>query len=89
MSITIRLEKLQFLADELQLARHLTQHAPDDFAARTLARHIALRAENFIEHTRALKKPLNLAHFRTTDFNDVKETYANTFEEYLLSCGTR
>jgi hypothetical protein len=50
--IASRVEKLKFLVDEMQLAFHLTMHLTDPFVARTLARHILIRAENFIEHAR-------------------------------------
>jgi hypothetical protein len=36
MSLIGRLKKLRHIIDELQLALHLAQHAPDDFVARTL-----------------------------------------------------
>jgi hypothetical protein len=61
--VAVRLAKLKFIAEEMTLARHLATHAPDAFDARTLARHILIRAHDFIEHARALRKPLNLAGF--------------------------
>jgi hypothetical protein len=83
MSLAARLEKLRFIVGELQLARHLARHAPDAFVARTLSRHVAVRAENFIAHARGLRKPLNQAGFDTRAFNKTKEVYANYFDEYF------
>jgi hypothetical protein len=81
MSLAARLEKLKFIVDELQLARCLARHAPDAFVARTLSRHVAVRAENFIAHARGLRKLLNQAGFDTRAFHEKKESYANSFEE--------
>jgi hypothetical protein len=64
--IASRVEKLKFLVDEMQLAFHLTMHLTDPFVARTLARHILIRTENFIEHARRLRRPLNDAGYATT-----------------------
>lgn len=81
--IAVRLAKLRFIAEEMALGRHLATHAPDAFDARTLARHILIRAHDFIEHSRGLRKPLNLAGFNTRDFNLRKEAYAVNFDEYF------
>jgi hypothetical protein len=79
-----RVEKLRFIIEEMQLAFHLTTHLTDAFVARTLARHILIRAENFIEHARGLRRPLNDAGYNDTrDFHKIKEAYATTFEEYF------
>jgi hypothetical protein len=83
MSLAARLEKLRFIVGELQLALHLARHAPDAFVARTLSRHVAVRAENFIAHARALRKPLNQARFDTRAFHKTKEVYAKFFDEYF------
>lgn len=83
MSITSRLEKIRFLVDEMQIAFHLAKHAPDTFEARTLARHVLIRAENFIAHVRGLRKPLNLAGYDTRNFHAAKENYARIFDEYF------
>ena len=83
MSIPNRLEKLRFLIGEMQLALLLARHAPDDFVARALARHVLVRAENYIEHARRLRTALNAARFATRDFHTRKEIYATTFEEYF------
>ena len=58
-------------------------HLSDPFVARTLARHILIRAENFIEHARGLRRPLNDAGYDTCDFHKTKEAYASAFEEYF------
>jgi hypothetical protein len=83
MSIPERLEKLKLLVDEMQLARHLALHAPDAFSARTLARHIVIRAENFIAVARSARKPLNRVGYNTKAFHQAKETYAEFFDEYF------
>ncbi len=81
--ITTRVAKLKFIAEEMQYAFHLALHAPDAFGARTLARHILIRAENFIELARGLRKPLKVAGYDTRDFHKTKEAYASNFDEYF------
>jgi hypothetical protein len=78
-----QLEKLKFLVDELQLALYLTIQLTDPFVTRTLARHILIRAENFIVHARALRKPLGSNGYKIKSFHQTKETYASSFEEYF------
>jgi hypothetical protein len=85
--IAIRVEKLRFLTEEMHLAFHLATHVPDPFSARTLARNILVRAENFIAHARGLRRPLNLAGHDTWEFHNKKEIYATNFEEYLPGRG--
>jgi len=79
----VRLAKLRFIVEEMVLARHLALHAPDSFDARTLARHILIRARDFIEHARGLRRPLNQAGFDTAGFHRTKEAYATYFDEYF------
>ncbi len=81
--IPARVEKLKFIVEEMQLAFHLAMHLTEPFVARTLARHILIRAENFVEHARGLRKPLNDAGYDTRDFHIAKEAYASAFEEYF------
>lgn len=81
--IEARVEKLKFVVDEMHIAFHLAMHLTDPFAARTLARHILVRAENFIEHARGLRKPLKDAGHDTRGFHTTKEAYASAFEEYF------
>lgn len=81
--ISNRVEKLKFLVDEMQIAFHLATHVDDPFVARTLARHILVRAENFIEHARGLRKPLNNGGHDTRRFHEIKEAYASNFAEYF------
>src|ERR1700730_15148803 len=83
--IPTRVEKLKFIVEEMQLAFYLTIHLTDPFVARTLARHILIRAENFIKHAQGLRKPLNDAGYETRDFHTTKEAYASAFEEYKAS----
>jgi hypothetical protein len=81
--IATRVEKLKFLTEEMHVALRLAIHAPDSFSARTIARHILVRAENFIAHARGLRKPLKLAGYDTRDFHKTKEAYAAAFDEYF------
>jgi hypothetical protein len=78
-----RIEKLRFIVEEMQIAFHLATQLTDPFLARTIARHILIRAENFIEHARGLRRPLRDAGFETREFHKAKEAYANEFEEYF------
>ena len=87
--ISTRLAKLKFIVEEMQLAFHLAKHVSDPFIARTLARHILIRAENFIEHARGLRKPLNSAGFDTSEFHRAKEVYAENFQEYFKTARDR
>lgn len=81
--IPTRVEKLKFIVEEMQLAFHLAMHVTAPFVARTLARHILIRTENFIEHARGLRKPLNNAGHDIRNFHKTKEAYASAFEEYF------
>jgi hypothetical protein len=81
--IATRVEKLKFLTEEMHIALCLATHAPDAFIARTLARHILVRAENFIAHARGLRRPLNVAGYDTHAFHKTKEAYATAFDEYF------
>lgn len=81
--IATRVEKLKFLTEELHIAHCLATHAPDAFSARTLARHILVRAENLIVHARGLRRPLNVAGYDTRAFHKTKEAYAAFFDEYF------
>jgi len=78
-----KLEKLKFIVEELQLILHLTTQMTDSFAARTLARHILIRTENFIVHARAIRRPLRTAGYKIKSYHQTKETYASSFEEYF------
>jgi len=78
-----RIEKLRFIAEEMQIAFHLATNLTDPFFARTIARHILVRAENLIAHARGLRRPLRDAGFDTNAFHTAKEAYATEFEEYF------
>ncbi len=78
-----RIEKLRFIAEEMQIAFHLATNLTDTFFARTIARHILIRAENFIEHARRLRRPLREAGYNTNSFHYAKEAYASEFEQYF------
>ncbi len=81
--IHARVEKLKFIVEEMHIAFRLAMHLTDPFIAPTLARHILVRAENFIEHARGLRRPLNDAGYDTRDFHKTKEAYASAFDEYF------
>jgi len=72
--LVTRVEKLKFLVEEMELAMQLALCAADSFVSRTLARHVLVRAENFIAHARQLRKPLNNAGYGTNRFHQLKET---------------
>lgn len=72
MSLAVRLQKAKFIVEELQVAFYLTRYSPNDFTARILARHVLVRAENFIFHMNSLRKPLSRAHFPLKDFLEKK-----------------
>ncbi len=83
MTLLIQFEKIRHLINEMQLALYLANHAPDDFAARTQARHVLIRAENFIEHIRLVRRPLLRAGVNVRSFHKAKEIYADHFAEYF------
>lgn len=87
-SIAVRVEKLRFLAEELQLAFEISNWAPDAWEGRTMARHVLLRAADVIEHARRLRQPLR-EFGSTTTFHTLKETYATWFEEYFATARHR
>lgn len=89
MPFKIQLEKIVFIIQEMELALYVARNAPDEFSRRMLARHVLVRAENFIEHIRRLKRPLNVAGFGTKQFNTQKETYAKFFDEYFQTARDR
>ncbi len=78
-----RIEKLRFIVEEMQTALHLATNLTDPFFARTIARHILIRVENFIEHARGLRRPLRDAGCDTNVFHAAKEAYAAQFDEYF------
>lgn len=59
----IQFEKLLFLLEEIHIAEALAKCAPDSQGARVLARHVAVRAENFIIHVRRLRNELQSAGY--------------------------
>ncbi|MFY9289597.1 MAG: hypothetical protein WAP03_02670 [Methylorubrum rhodinum] len=81
--IEVRIEKLRFIVEEMQIALHLATELSEPFFARTIARHILVRAENFIEHARSLRRPLRDAGYDTNAFHTAKEAYAAQFDEYF------
>ncbi|MFT0771262.1 hypothetical protein [Psychrobacter aquimaris] len=83
MSLNIRLEKLRFILEEMELAHYLAKNASDDENARVLSRHVIIRAEDLIKHARGLRKPLLKVGYKLVDFNNAKEIYASEFESYF------
>lgn len=81
--INTRIEKLKFIAEEMHIAFFIAQNMTDSFVARTIARHIVVRAENFIEHARGLLRPLKSAGYQVREFHESKEAYATAFDEYF------
>jgi hypothetical protein len=82
-TLKARLDKLRFLAADMRLAYRMSTFAPNDADARMLVRHVIIRAESFIEHARAIRRPLNTAGFDVREFHKTKENYAALFMEYF------
>lgn len=89
MTISSRLEKLRFIVDELQIALFLARQAPDAATARMLARHVLVRAFDFIDHARTLRRPLREAGHNTATFHKLKETFADDFDAYFVKARHR
>lgn len=83
MSLQRRLEVLRFIAQDLELGLYLARHSRSEFIGRTLARHVLVRAENFIVHADQLRKPLNVAGKDTRDFVESKRIYREEFTQYF------
>ncbi|MGP4806181.1 hypothetical protein ACSV5G_20650 [Agrobacterium cavarae] len=80
--LSVRLDKLRFLAEELQLAFTLASNAPDAWSSRLLARHILIRAYDVIAHARQIRK-LVRTFGSDQKFHEAKESYASWFDEYF------
>jgi hypothetical protein len=83
MSLQRKLEVLRFIAQDLELGLYLARHSRSEFVGRTLARHVLVRAENFIVHADQLRKPLNVAGKDTRDFVESKRIYREEFTQYF------
>jgi hypothetical protein len=83
MSIETRLEKIRHIAQELELCLAIVEALPGDHLRRVLARRLVVRAKDFIEHCRQLRRPLVAAGFSVTDFHRRKEDYASALLEYF------
>lgn len=77
-----RLEKLRFIIAELQLSFAVSEAAPSSWEARLAARHVLVRACDFIAHARQVRK-LVRPFGAEPAFNEKKETYAAWFDEYF------
>lgn len=80
--LSVRLDKLRFLAEELQLAFALANSAPDAWNARLIARHILIRAYDVIAHARQIRKFVR-TFGSDQKFHEAKEAYASWFDEYF------
>jgi hypothetical protein len=83
MTISTRLAKLRFIAQELELAFLIARALPDDHYRRVLARRVIIRAKDFIDHARKLKRPLQRSGVDTRDLHIRKEVYAASFGEHF------
>ncbi|ODU27522.1 hypothetical protein [Sphingopyxis sp. SCN 67-31] len=81
-TISVRLDKLRFLVEELVLAAALASHATDSDMARMLSRHVAIRIPAFIEHARRLRNSL-AASPASAKFKGTVNAFADAFSEYL------
>lgn len=82
MSIAIRLQKLRFLAQELELAYRMVVAQPSDHYRRVFSRRVLIRTQDFAAHLRALRKPARQAGYDLSSILLAKEAYAKAFEEY-------
>lgn len=83
MTVPARLAKIRFIAQELELALLIARSLPEDHSRRVLARRVAVRAKDFVDHARQLRKPLQLLGVDTGDFHARKEAYAQSFLEHF------
>ena len=89
MTLERRLEKVAFIVREMDLALAMADRAPTDFVARGLARHVLVRANDFVEHTAALLQPLREAGVDVSEFRSRRASYLQSFEEYFSTARTR
>lgn len=80
--INIKLAKLKFIVDELLIASFISSRVSDPFTARTIARHVLIRANDFINIANTLRKPLKELGVNTKEFTAIKRTYAAYYKEY-------
>lgn len=83
-----RLEKLRFLIEELELCFAISRAAPSTWDARLAARHVLVRANDFIAHSRQLRR-LVRPYGSDVAFHQKKETYAGWFAEYFQTIRDR
>ncbi len=74
---------------EMQLAHRLAQFAPTDADARMLARHVLVRAKDYIEHARQLRRPLREAGFNVRKLHELTRYVAQEFTSYFQSIRDR
>ena len=75
--------KLFDIIQELEVALILAQKASSDFSARIFSRHVIIRALDFVQHSRRLRRPLAAAGINVRRFHREKEIYADYFQEYF------
>ncbi len=81
--IKSQIDKLRFIVEEMQVAFHVANNIADSFSARTIARHILIRAENFIAISQRLRRPLREAGFETRALHASNKAYGDAFQEYF------
>jgi hypothetical protein len=85
------LGKLQFAAAEMELALLLARHAPNDFLGRAVARHVVVRAKDFIalcyDAASALKKSAGSG--AVADVRERLDAYRDAFDEYYATTRTK
>ena len=83
MSLAIRLEKLRFIVQEIELAAVIARAQPTDYFRRVLARRVLVRVRDLVAHARQIRRPARNAGYDPSRFRRLKEVYAKTFEEYF------
>jgi hypothetical protein len=67
--IATRVAMLEVIIEDMKLAPHLTTFITDPFNAQTLARHVFIRAKDFVEQCRDLRG----AHHRTKTSKSISQ----------------
>lgn len=82
MSIVIRLGKLRFLVQEIELAAKIARAQPTDYFRRVLSRRVLIRAKDFANHAREFRRPAQRVGYDLSRILRAKEAYAKAFDEY-------
>ena len=90
MTIQVQVEKALFVAQEMELALMLAERCATDFRARScIARHVLVRAKDFIALTGALIEPMRDAGFAVEGLRSRRTVYMAAFDEYYSTSRTR